>query len=245
MNKRSGKFFIKSLLVVLLIVAGWLTFSSLDQYQEPEEETAVNQTEIKEAGERFMANFPALAPGPDREAGVENDIWQTLSSRAQTEIDRQDLSRDLALFIGVQDIPEEEVQLGEPEVINDHQATLPVKLNYSGSPAHRDLHLVLEQGGWKIDRVTADSIETDFNTVGNLMMNNPGLKPGVWYLSYEKPGQVGLTTALEFNSDSKCLTEDRTETCQPAELLNGQRVKIKGVELDSELVLVKEMTMVE
>ena len=35
---------------------------------------------------------------------------------------------------------------------------------------------------------------------GVVIKDNPGFKPGVWYLSYEEPGSPGLSVALDLNA---------------------------------------------
>ena len=53
---------------------------------------------------------------------------------------------------------------------------------------------------------------------GNVVRNNPGLKPNVWYLVYEKPGAPALTLELDLNA-----------AVQPyIDLSQGQRVHVEG-----------------
>ena len=63
----------------------------------------------------------------------------------------------------------------------------------------------------------AQNSEANFIYEGNLLRDNPGLIPGVWYLSYEQPGQPGLSVQLRF------------QQADP-DLQVGQRVRVEGVQ---------------
>lgn len=76
------------------------------------------------------------------------------------------------------------------------------------------------------------AVVADFSADGNVVRNNPGLKPDVWYLVYEEPGVPARTVELEF-----------TEIATPA-LAQGQRVHVEGVARDSK-VLVSSITSVQ
>lgn len=73
------------------------------------------------------------------------------------------------------------------------------------------------------------SVETNFTATGNLVKNNPGLKPDVWYLIYEKPGAPALRVELKFNN------VDTTSFSQ------GERVSIEGM-LQGSVVTVSRIT---
>lgn len=62
---------------------------------------------------------------------------------------------------------------------------------------------------------------------GNLVKNNPGLTPDVWYLVYEEPGFPGLSVPLSFDANSQCELEGKTSRCNLS-FLQGDRVKITG-----------------
>lgn len=46
----------------------------------------------------------------------------------------------------------------------------------------------------------APSVEDNFVHDGVVIKDNPGFKPGVWFLSYEEPGSPGLSVELDLNS---------------------------------------------
>lgn len=63
---------------------------------------------------------------------------------------------------------------------------------------------------------------------GNIVHNNPGLKPDTWYLAYEMAGAPGLTTELLFDADSECNLEGKSVPCTSAIFRQGIRVRVLG-----------------
>jgi len=74
---------------------------------------------------------------------------------------------------------------------------------------------------------------TTFSTDGNLTRNNPGQKPDVWYLVYEKPGSPGLSVELDLNSVAAPYIS----------LTQGTRVHVTGT-LRGSMVTVQSITPV-
>lgn len=75
------------------------------------------------------------------------------------------------------------------------------------------------------------SIEDNFAHDGVVIKDNPGFKPGVWFLSYEEPGSPGLSVELDLNS-------------VPApyiSLTQGERVHVEGT-LRGAVVTVRSIT---
>lgn len=72
-------------------------------------------------------------------------------------------------------------------------------------------------------------IRDNFSYDGVLIKDNPGFKPGVWFLSYEKPGKSGLSIELDFNSIS--LTDSFS---------SGERVHVEG-DLQGSVVTVRSI----
>lgn len=68
-----------------------------------------------------------------------------------------------------------------------------------------------------------------FSQEGNLIQNNPGLEPGVWYLAYEEPGAPGLTARLQFDHESRCGSADMLTLCNIS-FDQGMRVHIQGTQ---------------
>lgn len=63
---------------------------------------------------------------------------------------------------------------------------------------------------------------------GNLLKDNPGLEPGVWYLSFDMPGSPELSVPLVFDHDTRCGSEGMLTVCNIS-FEQGQRVRVEGM----------------
>lgn len=86
--------------------------------------------------------------------------------------------------------------------------------------------------------------DINFNQIGNLTYNNPGMKPETWFLVYEAPGQPTLTKELRFDSASACAINAPAAPCDLSKLESGVRVRIEG-RLVEETVLVRTIQLPE
>lgn len=82
--------------------------------------------------------------------------------------------------------------------------------------------------------------QTDFSETGNLVKDNPGFKPGAWYVVYEKQGAPALNAELKFSGDSLCQVGSISQSCQAIILEAGDRVQITGWMMNG-AVIVKNM----
>jgi hypothetical protein len=78
-----------------------------------------------------------------------------------------------------------------------------------------------------------------FSHEGNLIKDNPGFEPGIWYLSYEEPGSPGHSVVLVFDQNSRCGSEENQTVCNIS-FQQGERVRIEGEQRDG-VVLVKKL----
>ncbi len=69
-----------------------------------------------------------------------------------------------------------------------------------------------------------------FSAMGNLIKDNPGFTPGVWYLAYERPGNPAAAAALSFDASSSCTLNGKVSPCVEASLAAGDRVTVDGIE---------------
>lgn len=83
----------------------------------------------------------------------------------------------------------------------------------------------------------ATEVQTNFSETGNLVKDNPGLKPGVWYLLYEKPGAPALNVEIKLNEDSICQIGASSEPCQQVALEAGDWITATGWETDGILIV--------
>jgi hypothetical protein len=67
-----------------------------------------------------------------------------------------------------------------------------------------------------------------FNKIGHLVKDNPGLKPGVWFLVYEAPGAPALTQELSFDIESVCSANGRTGKCPDILLPLSSLIRVEG-----------------
>lgn len=81
-----------------------------------------------------------------------------------------------------------------------------------------------------------------FQENGVLVRDNPGLKPGIWYLVYEKPGAPALALELHFDAESICADGPRQEVCDPEQFSSGTRVHLEGVREASTSVRVRTVS---
>lgn len=71
--------------------------------------------------------------------------------------------------------------------------------------------------------------DIDFDEVGHFVKDNPGLKPGVWYLIYEKPGAAALSAELIFDDKSVCTWGGERGPCPEVFLPRSSLTRVRGV----------------
>jgi hypothetical protein len=92
-------------------------------------------------------------------------------------------------------------------------------------------------GAVTLDRF--ENFEESFNRSGNLMKDNPGLAPGIWYLSYEEAGAPGLSIKLSFPEHAVCVATDGS-SCAIEDLAQGDRVRVMG-DTNGDTVMVRRV----
>jgi hypothetical protein len=83
---------------------------------------------------------------------------------------------------------------------------------------------------------------TDFSETGNLIKDNPGFRPGTWYVVYEKQGAPALNSELKFNTESLCQINSISQSCPDTSLESGDRVQVTGWKING-AVVVKNMAI--
>ena len=81
--------------------------------------------------------------------------------------------------------------------------------------------------GKEVQVLSFTEFEDSFQQVGNLIKDNPGLLPGVWYLSFDTPGKAGNSIPLTFSQTTHCTKKDGT-LCTTETFTQGVRVRILG-----------------
>jgi hypothetical protein len=67
-----------------------------------------------------------------------------------------------------------------------------------------------------------------FDETGNIVRDNPGLRPGTWFLVYERPGAPAVNAALALAAASLCTAQGKPLPC--GSLQPGTRARVVGVE---------------
>jgi len=107
------------------------------------DQIVVENEEAEKVGFQFVLDFIEVGP-PSMDQAAADRAYLALSSRAQADMNQETLSRDLAMFVGVQDMPNEGVSIENLILAEDGSAILTVGLNYSGSRALREITLIKE-----------------------------------------------------------------------------------------------------
>lgn len=101
----------------------------------------------------FILDF--LDVGEDgANAEVVDDIMTSLSRQARSEVARETILTDLKTFMGVEGVPENGASVEDLRVVSAEDVFLVVGLNYTGGRELRSVHLVVENGEWRVDRVS-------------------------------------------------------------------------------------------
>lgn len=112
------------------------------------------QMDAEMAGTSFLNDVFASAP-PTSDPEAKERAYNALTPSAQETVGENAQEANLALFVGIQDIPDQGITVEDLRPDSDTQMSITVNLNYSGSgPAIRIINLVNEAGVWKVDSIT-------------------------------------------------------------------------------------------
>lgn len=229
--------FIWLTIILSIFLLGFLVFiNSKDTTETPEDETVSESQKAEEVGIQFINNFIVIAP-PAVNIEAEQDLLNSLSERVLNNIDTEMLATEMASFVGVQDIPDEGVKIGEITLLDEKNAVLDIKLNYSGGTIEKNINLIKENEEWKVDSVENQNL-INFIKTGNIVINNPGYPENVWHIIYEEPGKPAITKALQFTNNSICFIDTSESNCNPDSLETGTRVELKGFEKGDEIEVI-------
>lgn len=235
--------FVVSLAVIILITM-YFVVSPTPSDSERTPATAPSHESAEIVGYGFIQRVVELAPPHIPTSREKEDVANMLSVSAKKQVADDTFSRDIAEFIGIQDVPDQGVSVEDLQIISDREAVLVVGLNYSGGRTLRNVHLVAENGVWKVDRITQSEEQvqgTNIEVTGNIVQNNPGMEKDVWHIVYEERGKPALTKALQFSPQSICAVGVENSTCVPASFTQGTRVRIFGTEIDTDTLRVMRL----
>jgi hypothetical protein len=117
---------------------------------------------------------------------------------------------------------------------------------FDGGPVQgvKAQNIAQQAGQEEID--TRNIVSTDFSEVGNIEINNPGLKQDVLYFIYEELGKPALTKELTLDDLSMQVFSNRASVIgfDLKNNLAGKRVALEGIEDDGK-VLVRKITEIK
>jgi hypothetical protein len=88
----------------------------------------------------------------------------------------------------------------------------------------------------------SSNASVNFSENGHFVKDNPGLKPGIWYFIYEKPGQPALYKELIFDQNSFCKFGSKEGQCPDVLLPASSLTKIEGVEKEGRVLVLSATT---
>lgn len=86
--------------------------------------------------------------------------------------------------------------------------------------------------------------DSNWNQIGTLVYNSPGMKQDVWFIVYEEPGKPALFKELRFDSASACAVNAPAAPCNPSTLEAGVKVRVEG-RVEGGAVLVRTIQLPE
>jgi hypothetical protein len=157
---------ITSIIVILLILGGvWWYMSNNDSGTEPVVTPSSEQAELVAFG--FLQDFVKVAP-PETDAEAMTRAYEALSTNAKARVSVDNLSSDLAGFVGVQDVPDMGMSVEDLQILSENESILIAGLNYSGGRILKGVYMIVEDGEWKVEGVvdiqqTEESAEVDIS----------------------------------------------------------------------------------
>ncbi len=154
-------------LVVVLGIGGLIFMTGNNSQELPEDELTPQfsgelvEDEIEITGNPetvvalFMDNFIETAP-PESDIEALNNALDLISDEAKMQFGDEPTSGDLAMFVGVQDIPDNGYQVSGVSFNQDGDqgtANVEVTLNYSGGESVKTFDLIKVNNNWVIDKI--------------------------------------------------------------------------------------------
>ena len=215
-------------IIILIIVAGFLAYYFLNQKAEPQ--TTLIKVDSPQLNQEIQSPFVIKgeavgywffeATFPVKLLDENGNIIKQTYVQAQEDWMTENF------------VPFESILIFS--IPKDQQGTLVLeKDNPSGLPQNAaEIRIPV--------KLKATEKQTDFFETGNLVKDNPGFNPGVWYLVYEKQGSPALNVELKFSQDSFCQIGSISQSCQMTALEVGDRIQLAGWKI-GEAVIVKNM----
>lgn len=101
----------------------------------------------------FALNVIKLMP-PVSDVAIEEEVYNTLSTRAQQQVGRRSINADLLTFFGFTQMPLGVVSVVDIRATDEQRARAMIVFNDNGTEEVRLVDVVLESNTWRVDEVT-------------------------------------------------------------------------------------------
>jgi hypothetical protein len=109
------------------------------------------QTDLAQPVAEYLELLPESGPPNINPTAVEQMVG-LLTANAQSQL-LEPHSRGLAMFAGIQDLPDQGTSIAEIIGVSQTQAEVKTIWNYSGAQSLKTFIMVNENGSWKIDQI--------------------------------------------------------------------------------------------
>ena len=165
----------QTILILVILFIGALTYywlstknTSNEIKEDTRSETTISTEPINNLTQEnaelvaygFIQDFIAVAPPEPDQPAIER-IMKVLSKNASAQIHKETISSDLARFIGVQDVPDQGASVEDLQSVSPTESYLVVGFNYSGGRVLRNVHVIAEEGQWKVDSVDTPQTQAE------------------------------------------------------------------------------------
>ena len=153
MNQNTKIFIIGASAAVLSLIAG-LGYQLA--YSRQTDDPKINiidaqQSQIMLPVSEYLKLLPNIAP-PNFDQQAIDQMIDLLSSSAKSRLVAKD-SRSLAMFSGVQDLPDLGASIGSITITDDENAQVETIWNYSGMTVTKVFEMTKQEGVWKIEKI--------------------------------------------------------------------------------------------
>lgn len=146
----------------LAVAAGllWLVSvprSDFEKVKHGDEGVVLDAESAEMTAFMFMQDVMVLLSGTDDPLVVQR-LYGSLSKEAKMRTSLETISLDIATFSGIERVPEQGISVEDLEIGGEAKVTLVVGLNYASGRTLRAVHLVAEEGRWKVDSIVVRDV---------------------------------------------------------------------------------------
>lgn len=145
---------IAALTLLALGIWRWLDTPAAQPQREPAPAptTLPSHVAAEQTGVQFMRDVINLVSNEDNTT-LAARLYRTLSADAQQSVDPDAIARELATFVGIQNVPTSGVSVEDLQIHSSTSASVILGLNDPGHQTIRAVDIVWESGTWKVAEV--------------------------------------------------------------------------------------------